>query len=622
MFRVPFRSVGLACIVCLILVDALQAQITADQRKELLSLSREVPKAATHIRKKEYDEARKILDDIQAKVDEIAKAANVPATDRAFSALMSAMEKQRALLDKMQGTGDAAPVAFVKDVAPIIQERCIRCHGADNPRNGLRLDTFAGWKVGGKGGPLLVPGASARSLIIARLSAPMDQGRMPPNGEALTPEEIKKIGNWINQGAKFDGEAENMVLGDLIYQMAIKSEGIKLPKATGKETVSFTRDIAPWFSNLCLRCHNENRKNGGLSLATFFDMMRGGESGAVIIPGDMENSRLFRLVGGLENPRMPADNQVRITRQNYEDLKTWFREGNTYDGADFRTSISTFTATDAEMEANKFGSMTAEDFLSYRTKRSHDQFKQAVPNDELHEVATDRFLILGNVSPTRLEQVKTWADTQLDGLQKMFSDKTAMPWRGRLAIFVMKDRFSYDEFVQVVEKRRAAADMNAHSLVSANQEDAYVVLLDLGDDATANQPNLHISVIDQLGGAYVKRSGGNPPQWLVRGLGLSLASVSYPKNPYFHGLEQTAKSLAPTVSSPEDVFRDGSFSPGSIGAVGYSLTEYLLKSAGPVKLGTVLQEVNQGKGIEPALQGAYGVPCAEIAEAYFAHLKK
>ena len=61
-----------------------------------------------------------------------------------------------------------------------------------------------------------------------------------------------------------------------------------------------------------------------------------GDSGRVVLPGNLEGSRLFRLVGGLENPRMPQG-QARITRKNYEDLKKWFEEGNVYDGDDPRT---------------------------------------------------------------------------------------------------------------------------------------------------------------------------------------------------------------------------------------------------------------------------------------------
>ena len=93
-------------------------------------------------------------------------------------------------------------------------------------------------------------------------------------------------------------------------------------------------------------------------------------------------------------------------------------------------------------------------------------------------------------------------------------------------------------------------------------------------------------------------------------------------------LEKVDAFLAPyresyqdLVNRPDDVFRDGSFSPGTIGAIGYSLTNYLLKSAGPAKYGRLLQELNNGERIEAALQTAYGAPPATIAQAYVSQLR-
>ncbi|MCA9089538.1 MAG: c-type cytochrome [Planctomycetaceae bacterium] len=615
--------IGLACVGLVVLVllpSASQAQVTPEQRRELLGLSREIPKIGTMIRKKEYEEAGKQLEEIRTKVEEIAKAANMQVSDRAFAGILTAAARQQAILDKQTGTGEAAPVSFTKDVASIINTRCLNCHGPNNPRNNLRLDTFAGWKQGGKSGPLLVPGAAVQSLLLARVSAPMDQGRMPPNGEALSREEIQTIASWVNQGAKFDGQAENMVLADLIFQMELKELDVKLPKSTGKEVVSFTRDIAPWFSNLCLGCHNERRKSGGLSVATFFDIMKGGDSGEVIIPGDMENSRLFRLVGGLELPRMPQG-QARITRKNYEDLKLWFKEGNTFDGGDVRTNISTYVRDETEVMADRFAAMTNEEMAVHRDRKSREQFQRAVPNDKLETLQTERLLLLGNVSTGRLKEVQGWADEQIDAMQKLFNDSSKLPWRGRLAVFVMKDRFSYDEFVQTIEQRRAAAEMVGHSVLTKSQEDAYIVLYDVGDESTAEGPSLQINLIDNLAGAYVRRGGGSIPEWMVRGLGLSMAAAKFPQSPLFRQLDQTAAQLAPTVNRPDDVFRDGSFSPGTIGAIGYSLTNYLLKSAGPAKYGRLLQELNNGERIEAALQTAYGAPPATIAQAYVSQLR-
>jgi len=603
-------------------VSSVDAELTTDHRKELATLAKEVRKIPAMIKKKEFDEAQEKMDEVEERVREIAKEAEVELTDRAFTPIGRVMQLQQKVLTRAMEKNNPTkpePVSFVKDIAPLIDQKCLGCHGNNNPRKGLNLITFGGWKRGGQGGPLIAIGNSQRSLLMARLSADEGQGRMPARGEAFSREELKLVANWIDQGAKFDGAGDDLTLSDLIYEYEKKNLKIKIPKPKGDETVSFTRDIAPFMSNLCVGCHNPRNKSGGLSVANFYDMMKGGDSGEVIIPGNMEDSRLFRLVGGLENPRMPQG-QARITRKNYEDLKKWFKEGNAYDGSDPRTPLTTFVKTDAEMAADRFGTMTAVEFKKYRTDRSKDQLKRAVPNDGQTALESEDFLILGNVTESRLKETQTWANEQLAELNKMFGGKPH-PWRGRLAIFVLKDRFSYDEFNEVIEQRRADAEMTGHSLTSANQEDAYVVLQDIGDDVTAGKA-LRISLVEHLSGAYLQQNGSALPDWVVRGTGIMLASKLVPEKQYTHKMQQTAASIVPTLTRPVDVFDSGSFSPSTLGPVGYSLVDYLLKQAGPEKFSLLVQSLQRGQNINDATQRAYGSNSDTIARGFIRSLAK
>src|SRR5579862_3873887 len=49
--------------------------------------------------------------------------------------------------------------------------------------------------------------------------------------------------------------------------------------------VTFTRDIAPIFNKSCNSCHGADKPQAGLRLVSEADALKGGESGAVIIPG-------------------------------------------------------------------------------------------------------------------------------------------------------------------------------------------------------------------------------------------------------------------------------------------------------------------------------------------------
>ena len=68
-------------------------------------------------------------------------------------------------LGKLPPASDQANVTFDKDILPIFKASCTRCHGAERPRAGLRLDTLAGTLKGGHDGKMVVPGDSKNSLL-------------------------------------------------------------------------------------------------------------------------------------------------------------------------------------------------------------------------------------------------------------------------------------------------------------------------------------------------------------------------------------------------------------------------------------------------------------------------
>src|SRR5579872_5996316 len=57
-------------------------------------------------------------------------------------------------------------VDFTKEIKPIFEASCIKCHGRGRDKGGLRLDTRATLLKGGDSGPAAVPGKSAESYLI------------------------------------------------------------------------------------------------------------------------------------------------------------------------------------------------------------------------------------------------------------------------------------------------------------------------------------------------------------------------------------------------------------------------------------------------------------------------
>ncbi len=97
----------------------------------------------------------------------------------------------------------ARKVDFSSDVQPILKKRCEACHGAAQQISGFRLDQREGAMAGGYSGPVIVPGKSAESKLIQRVSGAPGVMVMPPSGTKLTPEEIGVLRAWIDSGANW-----------------------------------------------------------------------------------------------------------------------------------------------------------------------------------------------------------------------------------------------------------------------------------------------------------------------------------------------------------------------------------------------------------------------------------
>ncbi|MEI6340702.1 MAG: c-type cytochrome domain-containing protein [Verrucomicrobiota bacterium] len=99
----------------------------------------------------------------------------------------------------------AEQVDFEKDIAPILAEHCIQCHGEDKQKGKLRLDGKADAFKGGKSGTAsVVAGDVGKSEIIRRVTLPKDNDEaMPPEGGPLGEKKVAALKAWVEGGAKW-----------------------------------------------------------------------------------------------------------------------------------------------------------------------------------------------------------------------------------------------------------------------------------------------------------------------------------------------------------------------------------------------------------------------------------
>ena len=110
-----------------------------------------------------------------------------------------------------QAAADPASVEFyTKNVQPILQTNCYRCHGGMNRRGGLQIDTHERIMKGGKDGVVLVPGHPEQSLLIKliRHEGPVDDPMPMPPKDKLSDADIATVTAWVKAGAVMPKDAQ------------------------------------------------------------------------------------------------------------------------------------------------------------------------------------------------------------------------------------------------------------------------------------------------------------------------------------------------------------------------------------------------------------------------------
>ncbi|MBF89830.1 MAG: hypothetical protein CMG75_09320 [Candidatus Marinimicrobia bacterium] len=87
--------------------------------------------------------------------------------------------------------------------------------------------------------------------------------------------------------------------------------------------VDYSSLIQPIFDQYCTSCHGSS---GGISLTSYEELMKGGNSGASIIAGDATNSLLIKRINGSVNPLMPKDAQA-LPDSIINLIMKWINEG-------------------------------------------------------------------------------------------------------------------------------------------------------------------------------------------------------------------------------------------------------------------------------------------------------
>ena len=115
------------------------------------------------------------------------------------------------------------------------------------------------------------------------------------------------------------------ILFTLGFLAGTTSGGVLRAQDSSKAVEFFEKEIRPLLVDKCQSCHGEKKKEGGLLLTGRDSVLKGGETGAAVVPGKPEASLLIRAVGYLDEPKMPP--KGKLPDADVAKLKRWVKLG-------------------------------------------------------------------------------------------------------------------------------------------------------------------------------------------------------------------------------------------------------------------------------------------------------
>ena len=158
--------------------------------------------------------------------------------------------------------GTRLPVSFEREILPLLEKRCNKCHQPDEAQGGLDLTRVETIQRGGDElGAGIVPGNPESSPLIRVLTGKAEP-TMPGEGDPLPEAEIDLLRRWIQEGAKDDS-----------------------PVFSREDVDFFEREIRPVLFARCFKCHAGDAAESSLQLTSRHGLMIGGSRGAAVVPG-------------------------------------------------------------------------------------------------------------------------------------------------------------------------------------------------------------------------------------------------------------------------------------------------------------------------------------------------
>jgi cytochrome c553 len=609
-----FQTRFLLALAILVVALPAWAAPTAAQREEMAAIGTLLTRAGNFQKNSKFKEATELTKEAQTRFEKLADGADeamvgqLGGLHKRLTALHAFLELEGVELPELKplvaaAKGTVPPgggVSFVKQVLPVLNTRCGNCH-IRNTRGMFSMATYETLMRGPMGsGKVIFPGDVKGSVLIEKV-----EGReMPPSGAGIPAEELDTLKKWVEQGAKFDGPDPRAQVSTLITgQPMPPATTLKVEPATGKETISFAKDIAPVLAANCTGCHGTQNPRNNFSMATFENLLRGGDRGEPLLPGKPADSLIVKkLKGTADGARMPQ-NQPPLADDVIAKFEKWIEEGAKFDGAGPRLPMADIAAI-----AKTFG-QTHEELAADRAKLAEANWRLGMPGIEAQRVESEHFYVVGGVPEVLLADVAKKAEAQAPKVATMLKATSDQPLvKGKMALFVFGERYDYGEFGKMVERRDLPPSWRGHSRYTI--VDAYGTVL-LTKDMDYSVETL---VAQELAAMHVASQGRGVPAWFSEGVGRVIASrVATGGDSRVARWDESVPAVIGRMTAADD-FLTGKLPPEETDVAAYSFAKFLM--AEPRKFQVLLDGLRKGGDFAQLFPQAYGGTPAQAAAVW------
>lgn len=609
-------STPLLCVVVVLFFAhaepvSAQDKLTTSQTRSLRKIEAGVNRAANLFRNNKLPQSAKIIEQLNDDLSKLLgdkpspgllQAAQQPhdLLTKARQALMEKGQKVKSIPDLPSANLDPnAPVSFTQEVATILTAQCGSCHVQRN-RGQFSMASYAALARGAGGAPVVIPGKPDESRLIEAI----EEGSMPPNG-AVPDAQLARLKKWIADGAAFDGDDPNAQIAAMNpTPRRERRESLTITPATGNESVSFAIDVAPVLMENCMGCHFEARNvRGGLRIDNFQQLLRGGDSGPMIRPGDGANSTLVQRLTATDNTRMPRGRRP-LDKAVIEKIVTWIDEGAKFDGRQGDMNLREVSAIAASEAA------THEELTATRGGDVMKNWKKVMSDIQPNTHSGDEVLVVGTSDNRILESLVSFSDGVANKIKTQLNLKKDKPLvKGKISVFAFDRRYDYSEFGKMVETRDIPKSWNSHW--GYDTVNAYVAVLSGKSELSELKPEL----THRLASVAVASLGPDVPEWFSDGMGYVVAEKVVGDKKKVKEWQTAAVQAAGEMGSPTD-FLQGRLANDKSGLVAYAFVRNL-RDSNPNQFQKFLKLLQAGNNFDAAFAATWSDTPVELMRRQF-----